>query len=172
MFKGLREKLKIACERCGKIIVKKTPWHVTCSKNCRREAWLIREANKVMKKSLILIFLLVLSSPAFALEGMASWYSSESCKYNKDPKCPTASGRSLYELEKEKEDFAAMWNVPFGQRLQVSNLRTGKTVVVFVRDRGPSKILKNRIIDLSRSAFQKIADPKEGLIPVNVEVIQ
>ena len=110
------------------------------------------------------------------LTGKASWYDSKSaCKYNPDPKCPTASGRSLYALEKEETEttnhFAASWDFPFGARIKVTNVRTGKYTVFTVWDRGPSRKLHNRIVDLSCKGFQEIADPKEGIIPVIIEVI-
>lgn len=128
-----------------------------------------------MRKILITAFLLFrLTSPAQATpiyEGAASWYSVEACKYNKDPKCPTASGRSLYELEKEGVAFAAMWNVPLGQRVRVTNLETGSSVQVFILDRGPAKRLKKRVIDLSQKAFEEIGKIDRGLIPVRVEVL-
>jgi len=30
-------------------MIKKTPWHKTCSKKCQQEAYFIREANKALK---------------------------------------------------------------------------------------------------------------------------
>ena len=117
------------------------------------------------------LFFLV-CSPAFALEGKASWYSVEACTephkkiYTK--KCLTANGESLYELERTKQDFAATWNYPMGARVKIINVRNGKTVVVRIVDRGPSKRL-GRVADLSKSAFAKISSLKEGVIYVKTE---
>jgi hypothetical protein len=103
--------------------------------------------------------------------GVASWYSTETCRFNVNPmKCPTASGRSLHELERAGIDFAASWDHPFGTRLRVSNQENKKSVVVTVLDRGPARKL-NRVIDLSRSAFSQLSDPGQGLINVKVEVL-
>ena len=102
--------------------------------------------------------------------GLASWYSTETCKINKHPDCPTASGKSLYALEKAKVKFAASWRYPLGTRLRVTNPRNGRSTVVRVEDRGPSKRLR-RVIDLSKNAFSEIADPKKGLAKVKVEVM-
>lgn len=102
--------------------------------------------------------------------GEASWYSTECCRFNPHKGCPTASGVSIYELEKNKTDFAAMWDVKFGTRYRVTNVSNGKSVIVVVVDRGPNRRL-NRAIDLSKSAFQKIADRKTGLIRVRIEVL-
>lgn len=101
-------------------------------------------------------------------EGLASWYSSECCKYNPHKGCPTASGESLFLLEKTSPDFAAMWGVPLQSKFRVTNLDNGKSVIVTVKDRGPAKRL-HRAIDLSKSAFSKIANPKKGLIKVRIE---
>lgn len=63
-----------------------------------------------------------------------------------------------------------MWDVKFGTRYRVTNVANGKSVVVVVLDRGPNRRL-GRVIDLSKSAFQKIADKKAGLIRVRIEVL-
>jgi len=104
----------------------------------------------------------------FPITGAASWYSTEACKVNSARSCPTASGRSLYDLEAKGIDFAAAWDVPFGTRFKVTNLENGRSVVVCVLDRGPARRL-NRAIDLSKSAFQKISPLKKGLIRVRIE---
>lgn len=112
----------------------------------------------------------VMASEA-TIYGKASWYSVEACKFNPSPKCPTASGDSLYALEKKKEDFCAMWKLPIGSRVNVCNQSNNKCVEVSVLDRGPARRL-DRLIDLSRSAFEKIADTKSGIIRVSVEVLK
>lgn len=116
-----------------------------------------------------LLLILGFASNVYASE--ASWYSTEACQFNPDPRCPTASGRSLYDLEYSEVLFAAMWDVPFGSRWRVTNTDNGRSVQVVILDRGPSRRL-NRQIDLSRAAFSRIADLKQGLINVNVERIQ
>lgn len=105
----------------------------------------------------------------WTMVAIASWYSTEACQYNPDVACPTASGRSLYELESKEPYFAAAYGYPFGTKLVVTNVSTGKRVEVRVYDRGPNKRL-GRALDLSRKAFQQIADPKKGLIEVKIEV--
>ena len=117
------------------------------------------------------IFALIFSpSVQAATIGTASWYSSEACQFNPDPKCPMANGRSLYDAEQTETDFAAMWGVPFGTRVKVTNLANGKSVVVTVTDRGPAKRL-NRVIDLSKRSFEKIAPLSSGIISVRAEVL-
>lgn len=110
------------------------------------------------------------SSNGRVVTGTASWYSTEACKYNPHKACPTASGKSLYELERTKKDFAASWVYPMGQKLKVTNQSNGRCVVVTVLDRGPARRL-GRAIDLSKSAFSKISSLRNGIINVKVEVL-
>lgn len=92
--------------------------------------------------------------------GMASWYSKTDPKIN----FRTASG----EIFDDSDLTCASWYYPFGTLLRVTNLETGKSVLVRVNDRGPSKRL-NRLIDLTKGAFSKIEDPGRGLARVSVK---
>ena len=96
-------------------------------------------------------------------EGVISWYSKEACKWNPDPRCPTANGSSLMELERTGVLFAAKWDVGFGSKFQVCNPASGRCVDVVILDRGPARRL-GREIDLCKKAFSQIADPREGII--------
>lgn len=57
---------------------------------------------------------------------------------------------------------AASWNYPLGTKVRVTNA-AGESVFVTITDRGPAKRL-NRVIDLSRAAFAKLAPLRQGLI--------
>lgn len=57
-------------------------------------------------------------------------------------------------------------SAPFGSRIRVTNLSNGKEVVVRVNDRGPH--IKNRIIDLSYAAAQKIGLVQTGTARVRL----
>jgi rare lipoprotein A len=61
--------------------------------------------------------------------------------------------------------------LPFGTKLKVTGVKTGKVVYVTVTDRGPFH--KNRHLDLSRAAFWKIR-PKSygGHIDVDIEIVK
>ena len=99
--------------------------------------------------------------------GKASYYGKEECK--KDGTCFTASGKDLRKLEADGILFAAKWDVPFGTRYEVRNRNNGKKVIAEIWDRGPNRRLSSsRIIDLCEAAFAKIADKKEGLVPVEI----
>ena len=63
---------------------------------------------------------------------------------------------------------AASWSYPLGTKVVVTH--EDRSVVVEITDRGPAKRLfhRGRKIDLSRSAFARLADPDLGLIEVAV----
>lgn len=63
---------------------------------------------------------------------------------------------------------ASPW-LPLGSYVKVTNQSNGKTVIVKINDRGPFG--KNRIIDLDKVAFAKIASTGAGIIPMTVEEI-
>ena len=128
--------------------------------------------NKVIL--ILLLFFFSFSSKVFAkpVQGLASWYSSKECsKINKKKGCPTASGKSIYELERKHIRFAASNKYRFGTRLKITNRKNLRHTTVIITDRGPNKRFKKRIIDLSQRAFSDLATPKNGLIPVQIEVI-
>ena len=59
---------------------------------------------------------------------------------------------------------AAHPTLPFGTRVRVTRLETGKSVVVRIIDRGPSKAERQHgtIIDLSRAAAESLAFVRQG----------
>lgn len=113
------------------------------------------------------------SEPAQAepITGVASWYSVEACRVNPDPHCPTASGRSLYDLEQEAVLFLATWDYPLGTTVRVTH--GTKSLNAIVLDRGPARRLvrDGRRWDLSRALFAALAPLEEGVIPVTVSRI-
>ena len=79
----------------------------------------------------------------------------------------TASGA----IFNNKELTCAHKTLPFGTKLKVTALKTGKSVIVTVTDRGP--FTKGRHIDLSKKAFMLIAPNKYGgHIMVKIEIIK
>ncbi|MDI3496545.1 MAG: hypothetical protein PWQ35_566 [Patescibacteria group bacterium] len=69
--------------------------------------------------------------------------------------------------------FAASPDYPKGTKLRVYNTSNGKSVEVTVNDYGPDRsIHPDRVIDLDKVAFEKIAPLKAGVVPVKVEVIE
>lgn len=99
--------------------------------------------------------------------GEASWYSTEACRFNRDSRCPTASGDSLYQLQRDHVPYAAMWDVPLHSRWQVCGTAGCATVVAL--DRGPNRRL-HRLIDLNPTSYQAACGSlKQGVCRVTVE---
>lgn len=90
--------------------------------------------------------------------GLASWY---------DPSLTSP------ELFKKWGVTCAMRKTDYGKYYRVCNLANNKCVFVRHNDFGPSAQMYNqgRIIDLSKSAFRKIADLEHGLIRVSVSPV-
>jgi rare lipoprotein A len=90
--------------------------------------------------------------------GVASWY---------DPNLTSP------ELFKKSGVTCAMRKTDYGKYYRVCNLANNKCVFVRHNDFGPSVGMyrKERIIDLSKSAFRSIADLDQGLIQVSVSQV-
>ena len=91
--------------------------------------------------------------------GIASFYAT---KFN---------GRRTASGEKFDNNAltAAHKSLPFGSKVQVTNVRNGKSVVVRINDRGP--YVRGRIIDLSKAAAKQIGLGGSGTARVKLEVI-
>ncbi len=90
--------------------------------------------------------------------GKASWYGAEA-----GPK--TASG----ERFNPNGLTAAHRTLPFGTKVRVTSLKTGKTVTVRINDRGPFH--GNRILDVSAGAAEAIGIKKDGIGTIRMEVL-
>jgi len=91
--------------------------------------------------------------------GIASWYGKQF--HNRR----TASGIRF----NTHAMMAAHKTLPFGTKVRVTNLATHKSCIVEITDRGP--FAKNRVIDLSLAAAEKIDMTKTGTAPVEIEVL-
>ena len=95
-------------------------------------------------------------SPAEAQTGLASFYKSGRLTANGEKFNPhgyTAAHRSL----------------KFGTLVRVTNLQTGRSVVVRINDRGP--FVRGRIIDLAYGAAKAVDLESSGVAPVRVAVL-
>ncbi len=120
-----------------------------------------------MGKFIFLFFIVsqsLFSSSAFSEQsfGIASWYSESDPGIN----IHTANG----EVFDDSQMTCASWSYPFGTILRITYVKNGKSIVCRVNDRGPSKRL-GRLIDLTKTAFGKMAPLKAGLIKVRVEEV-
>lgn len=119
-----------------------------------------------MKRLLLLIVLLLLSSfkdTKFQESEnitIASWYGG--FHHGR----LTASG----EVFNQNLLTAAHKTLPFGTKLEVTNLNNGKSVVVEINDRGP--FIKGRGLDLSREAFKRISPLSKGIIKVSYKIVE
>jgi rare lipoprotein A len=91
--------------------------------------------------------------------GTASWYG------------PGFHGRRTANGEEYNMHAltAAHRTLPFGTRVSVTNLSNGRSVVVRINDRGP--FVKNRIIDLSHAAAERIDMIGSGTARVRLRVL-
>jgi rare lipoprotein A len=92
----------------------------------------------------------------FAAHGIASFYSDEQLTANGEKFNPSAM-------------TAAHKTLPFGTRLRVTNVATGKSVTVRINDRGP--YVPGRVVDVSYSAAESLGIVGKGLAKVKLDVI-
>jgi rare lipoprotein A len=92
-----------------------------------------------------------------ASHGVASFYTEGT---------QTASGEKF----DTNELTAAHPTLPFGTRLRVTNVATGRSVTVRVNDRGP--FVAGRVVDVSYSAAQSLGMVGKGVANVKLDVVQ
>ena len=114
-----------------------------------------------MLKKCLTVLTMMLFSIAFAQKsGTATFYHD---KYDGR----VAADRSIFR----QSALTCASNVhKMGSILRVTNKENGKSVIVKVTDTGGFK--SPRIVDLSKSAFSKIASLSRGVVSVLVEVIE
>jgi rare lipoprotein A len=96
--------------------------------------------------------------PSFTQTGLASWYGRDF--HHK----ATASGER-YDMH---DMTAAHRSLPLETLVRVTNLSNNRSVVVRINDRGP--FMPGRVIDLSRSAAERLGMTKAGIARVRIEV--
>lgn len=98
--------------------------------------------------------------PTFVQEGIASWYGGRWIGRL------TANG----ERYKAGDMTAAHKTLPFHTMVRVTDLKTGKSVIVRINNRGP--YIRGRIIDLSVVAAKKLGTYDRGLAKVRIEALK
>ena len=92
-----------------------------------------------------------------ASQGIASFYTEDQ---------QTASGEKF-----DTHDLtAAHPTLPFGTRLRVTNVETGRSVTVRINDRGP--YVPGRVVDVSHSAADALGMVESGVAKVKLDVVQ
>ena len=106
-------------------------------------------------RAVFLTAIITLPTPLIAepQTGIASVYSNET----------TANG----EYAHPSRFTAAHRTLPFGTFVEVTNQKTGRSVIVRINDRGP--FIAGRIIDLTPAGAKAIGS--DGLAPVTVTVL-
>jgi rare lipoprotein A len=117
-----------------------------------------------MKK--ITVFIITLLLPLLMLSQKQIEYGKASFYANKFEGRTTASGEKYWHSKLT----AAHRTLPFNSRVRVTNLDKNLSVIVRINDRGP--FVKDRVIDLSKSAAKKLEFIKEGVCNVKVEVLE
>jgi rare lipoprotein A len=92
-----------------------------------------------------------------ASQGIASFYTEGT---------QTASGEKF----NTHDLTAAHPTLPFGTKLRVTNVTTGRAVTVRINDRGP--YVAGRIVDVSYSAADALGMVGKGLANVKLDVVQ
>lgn len=101
-----------------------------------------------------------LGSLATPLAGLASWYGSVLHGHR------SADG-GVFD---EQEMTAAHNSLPFGTRVRVVDVSTGRSVIVKITDRG--LLSPGRVIDLSSAAADSLGILGEGVARVRLEVLK
>jgi rare lipoprotein A len=95
--------------------------------------------------------------PSKTSYGVASFYRHDTA---------TASG----ERFDERKLTAAHKTLPFGTKVRVTSLKTGRSVTVRINDRGP--FVEGRIVDLSYAAAEELDIVDRGITRVRLEVVE
>src|SRR6478735_6225616 len=113
------------------------------------------QSRCVVLSVLSLAAMISFSSPlmAFPETGIASIYSGEK----------TANG----EYAHASSLTAAHRSLPFGTKVKVTNVETGRSVIVRINDRGP--FIKGRIFDLTPAAAKPIGPPGLAMVARTVQ---
>ncbi len=159
MQRGFGASEKAGAESCGSFLEKKG---IALGRVERQQALLVcpppqdsesgHQSGKIPSRG---------ERPANILQGLASWYGGTDGLHGS----LTASGEPF----DENALTAAHKTLPFGTRVRVTFLKTGKSVTVRINDRGP--FIAGRIIDLSRAAAVEIGIQSFGVGTVTVEIL-
>jgi rare lipoprotein A len=99
------------------------------------------------------------ADPTYDMLGYASWYGDESGSQ-------TANG----ERFRPDAVTAANKTLPLPSYVEVTDLDSGRRIIVRVNDRGP--FATGRVIDLSRGAAEALGVRRKGIARVRVRVVE
>ena len=96
----------------------------------------------------------------YKARGIATWYGR---RYHGKP---TSSGE-IYDMYAMT---AAHPTLPFGTKVRVTDVKSGRSVTVRVNDRGP--FVKGRVIDVSHAAAESLGMTGKGVAKVKLDVVE
>jgi len=91
-------------------------------------------------------------------KGVASWYGRENRI--------SSTGKRLHN----NKPAAAHKTLPIGTKIKITNIKTKKSVIVEVVDRGP--YTKNRIVDVNLLAALQLGMLKSGTTLVTIQLVK
>jgi len=99
----------------------------------------------------------------YVQRGLATWYGEGDGYHGRQ----TASGERF-----DKNGLtAAHYDLPFGTRVRVRNLRNDRLVDVRINDRIPVETLnRGRVLDVSYGAAQLLQMVRDGVVPVEITI--
>jgi rare lipoprotein A len=100
------------------------------------------------------------AKPMWSETGIASWYGAP--YHNR-----RASNGEVYDMHAMT---AAHRTLPLGTIVRVTDIKTGSSALVRITDRGP--FISGRVIDLSRSAAEKVGIVQRGTAEVRIDVLK
>lgn len=109
---------------------------------------------RIAAASVLVSIVALAAQPASAQCGQASWYALDGRT--------TANG----EVMNSGVMTAAHPSLPFGTKVEVTNMLNGRSTVVRINDRGP--FAKSRIIDVTKSVAHKLGFRGRGHAPVKL----
>lgn len=121
-----------------------------------------------MKRAILVIIMMISTLGIYSFNKFNANYAKTSFAsfyHDKFNGRKTASG----EIFSNRKLTAAHRTLPFGTVIQVTNLRTGKSVEVRINDRGPFH--SSRALDLSKAAFDSIGNIAKGTMPIEYEIV-
>jgi rare lipoprotein A len=110
---------------------------------------------------LVLVCKLTPSTHAYACTGKAAWYGTPRLQGHK-----MANGQPF----DRNKNTAASRTLPLGTKIRVFNLKTGRSVVVTITDRGP--FTPGRILDLAWAPAHTIGCTTTGVCTVKYEIVE
>lgn len=107
----------------------------------------------------LLMLSILLPSSVLAQTGIASYYGD----YHHGRLTASGVRFNMHAMT------AAHRTLPFGTKLKVTAIKSGKSIYVVVNDRGP--YVGNRIIDLSQGAATALGIKNSGIAKVHLEIV-